>query len=312
MGKRNILLQLKLRGPGVRSGSISVPDLIKICQEMQNAVSRQAEAIEGRKTIHPGPVALAIQQECTLELIGIKKGSTTLQFDIVKPQMHLYDDQSLAVEVIADLAATIKTFGNGSTYQSDDRPAPGVLNSLYNLGGVTEAKRISSIEWISPRKGNRKRIAAPLTKTVRTKIATQLSRPRLVSMSIDGILDMADFRPNDRRCRIDPALGAPIVCAFGEDLENIVYSLLRKPARVTGDGTLQPYAHTPDLIYIRTISELPSLELGQGMFHASPSIEDLAASQNIKPLRSAADLATKDPGDEDVDTMIDEIYSSRK
>jgi hypothetical protein len=278
---------------------------------MQNAVSRQAEAVEGRKTIHPGPVASAIQHECTLELVGIKKGTTTLQFDIAKPQMYLYD-QTLAVEIIADLASTIKTFGNGTKHLSNDRPAPGVLNSLYNLGGVTEMNRISSIEWISPRKGDRKRISAPLTKTVRTKIATQLSRPRVVSVIVDGILDMADFRPNDRRCRIDPALGTPIVCAFGEDLENIVYSLLRKPARVTGDGTLQPYAERPELIHIRTISALPSLEIGQGMFHASPSIEDLAAAQNIKPLKSAADLATNEPMDEDADAMMEEIYSSRK
>jgi hypothetical protein len=32
----------------------------------------------------------------------------------------------------------------------------------------------------------------------------------------------------------------------------------------------------------------------------------------VKPLRSAADLATKLPIDEDVDVMIEEIYSSRK
>jgi len=48
------------------------------------------------------------------------------------------------------------------------------------------------------------------------------------------------------------------------------------------------------------------------MFHASPSIEDLAAAQNIKPLKSAADLATNEPMDEDVDAMMEEIYSSRK
>jgi hypothetical protein len=48
------------------------------------------------------------------------------------------------------------------------------------------------------------------------------------------------------------------------------------------------------------------------MFYASPSIQDLATAQKVKPLKSAAELATKMPTDEDVDSMIAEIYSSRK
>jgi hypothetical protein len=316
--KRNVkgrqsVLQLKVHGPGVRSGTLPVPDLIRICQEMQNAISRQAEAIEGRKTIHPGPIVGKIQQECTLELIGIKKGTTTLQFDVAKPQPYLLDDApNLAAEVVAELASTIKKFSNGVSGDLYNEVAPGVLNSLYNLGELASSPRISKIDWISPRKGGHKRISAPLTKAVTNKIATQLSRPRLVAVVIEGILDMADFRPKDRKCRIDPALGTPTTCEFDEDLENAVYSLLRKPARVTGAGMLRPYGEKPDVIRIHSISPLPSLELGRAMFYASPSIQDLAAAQNVKPLKSAADLATKMPTDEDVDTMIQEIYSSRK
>jgi hypothetical protein len=280
---------------------------------MQNAVSRQAEAIEGRKTIHPGPIAQTIQRECTLELIGIRKGTTTLQFDVEKPQGHLFQDApTLASEVVAELAHTIKIFGNGSSGDLYNEIAPGVLNSLYNLSGLASNHRISKIDWISPRAGGHKRISAPLTKKVTNKIATQLSRPRQVAVVIEGILDMADFRPNDRKCRIDPALGTPTTCEFEEDLENVVFNLLRKPTRVTGVGMLPPYGEKPDVIRIHTINPLPSIELGREMFYASPSIQDLAAAQNVKPLRSAADLATKVPTDEDVDTMIEEIYSSRK
>jgi hypothetical protein len=310
--RRRSVLQLKVHGPGVRDGTLSVPDLIKICQEMQNAISRQAEAIEGRKTIHPGPIAQTIQRECTLELIGIKKGTTTLQFDVAKPQQLFEDAPSLVAEVVAELASTIKTFNNGLSGDLYNEVAPGVLNSLHNLGGVTANHRISRIDWISPRKGDRKRISAPLTKIVTGKIAAKLSRPRLVPVVIEGILDMADFKPNDRKCRIDPALGTATTCEFDEDLENTVYSLLRKPAKVTGAGMLRPYGEKPDVIRIHTINPLPSLELGREMFYASPSIQDLAAAQNVKPLKSAADLVTKMPTDEDVDTMIEEIYNSRK
>jgi hypothetical protein len=313
VNERQSVLQLKVHGPGVRSGRLAVPDLIRICQEMQNAISRQAEAIEGRKTLHPGPIAQTIQLECTLELVGIKKGTTTLQFDVAKPQTRLFEDApTLAAEVVAELAHTIKTFSNRSSGDLYSEIAPGVLNSLYNLGELASNHRISKIDWISPRKGSHKRVSAPLTKAVAIKIAAQLSRPRQAAVVIEGILDMADFRPNDRKCRIDPALGTPTTCEFDEDFENVVYSLLRKPARVTGAGMLRPYGEKPDVIRIHTINPLPSLELGREMFYASPSIQDLAAAQNVKPLKSAADLATRMPTDEDVDTMIEEIYSSRK
>lgn len=248
-----------------------------------------------------------------MELVGIKKGTTTLQFDVAKPQTRLFEDApTLAAEVVAELAHTIKTFSNRSSGDLYSEIAPGVLNSLYNLGELASNHRISKIDWISPRKGGHKRVSAPLTKAVAIKIAAQLSRPRQAAVVIEGILDMADFRPNDRKCRIDPALGTPTTCEFDEDFENVVYSLLRKPARVTGAGMLRPYGEKPDVIRIHTINPLPSLELGREMFYASPSIQDLAAAQNVKPLKSAADLATRMPTDEDVDTMIEEIYSSRK
>ena len=74
------LLKLRIEGPGVRSGAISVPDLVRICQATQDAVSRQAEAMRGGQSLRPGPKSSVVYQECTLELTGIKKGSTVLPF----------------------------------------------------------------------------------------------------------------------------------------------------------------------------------------------------------------------------------------
>jgi hypothetical protein len=45
--------------------------------------------------------------------------------------------------------------------------------------------------------------------------------------------------------------------------------------RQSGAGMLPPYGEKPDVIRIRTINPLPSLELGRKMFYASPSIQDL-------------------------------------
>jgi hypothetical protein len=302
-------LQLRVDGPGIRRGRVPIPELITICQEMQNAISRQAEALEGRKTVHPGPVSLIIRRECTLELVGISGGCATLQFDVAKPQVTLEEIGTLADEAVDELAATIKSFG--SAKQKNDI-APGVLRSLYNLGTVLETKRITSLQWIVPRRVGHKRVSADITKPLLKKIASKLSAPRKAVLTIDGILDMSDFRPSDRKCRIDPPIGVPLDCTFDPDKDDVILKLMRRPVRVSGEAEIQPFTDRPVVLHIQTIQELPSLELGKGLFFSNLSIAELAASQDVKPLKNASELASGVQDEEDLDSILEEIYSSRK
>lgn len=303
------ILQLHVRGPGVGRGRIRVPDLIRICQEAQTAVTKQAEALEGRKTIHPGPTTTHIQHECTLELIGIKAGgSTTLQFGLAKRQMPLVADQEFGVEVVEQLASTIKSLRNGSRKNVD----PGVLRGLYGLGSVVQERRVDRITWIAPKHGTRPRVAGTLDLQVTERVAARLSAPRRAMVQVDGVLDMADFKPKDRKCRIDPAIGASIMCAFDARHENLVYSLLRKPVRAKGEATLQPYTERIEFVHIHTIEPLLSLSLGEGNFFSSPSITELANAQKVRPLSDLSVLAGGIPRDLDVEEFLEEIYSARK
>src|SRR5262245_57760361 len=84
--REKYVLKLRVEGPGVRSGAITVPDLLRICQAAQDAVNRQAEAMVGGQSLRPGPKTTEVYQECTLELVGIKSGSTVLPFRFAKPQ----------------------------------------------------------------------------------------------------------------------------------------------------------------------------------------------------------------------------------
>jgi hypothetical protein len=316
--KSSVILRLRVNGPGIRKGRIPVPELIRICQEAQNAVNRQAEALQGRNTVHPGPIPGVIRRECTLELVDVGSGSATLDFDLQRAQLPLdLDAAILASEAVAVVGRAIRNFSNRDSSRTfakhlSNGVPPGVLNSLYNLAGVTESNKISSVEWITPKRGHEKRVAAEINKDVRARIASQLSRPRHAEFIIDGVLDEADFGPHNRKCRVDPALGSPVSCTFDPTLDNIIYTLLRKPVRIMGAGILPPYSDRPDEVKIGTITELPSLELGKAMFGANLSIEELAASQDIKPLRSGSVLATAVPEEEDIDEVLREIYSSRK
>ena len=170
------VLRLEVKGPGVRSGRIAVPDLIKVCQDTQNAVKRQAEVLEGRKTIHPGPTTQQISHECTLELVAIKRGSTRLDFALTKPQMHLpfKETSEFAVAVVQELAESIKSLGSDNQESDID---PGVLNSIYALSSVVSTERITGIEWIVPKVAGKRQISATVNQVVRERVARRLSTP---------------------------------------------------------------------------------------------------------------------------------------
>jgi len=302
------VLRLNVRGPGIRSGRIAVPDLIKICQDAQSAVTRQAEALEGRKTLHPGPTTELIRHECTLELFAIRKGSTTLEFGLAKAQMPLpFDDvKTFGAEVVEELADTIKSLGNGNKKQDLD---PGVLQSIYGLGSIVGTGRISELTWIAP-KGGRKQVRGLINKKVRERAATRLSGPTFKVVQIDGVLDMADFSRRDRKCRIDPAIGTSVTCTFGPDHETVIQALLRQPVRVVGIGKILPHSDRVESLDIQKIEPLPSLALGEGNFVMSPTIEQLAVAQGVKPLNDIGKLGGF-LADDELDDFVSEIYGSR-
>lgn len=304
------LLQLKLRGPGIRRGRISIPDLLRICQEAQNTVNKQAEALKGRKTIHRGPTAAMIQQECTLELVGIKPNCTTLEFDLAKQQMAFPVTPGFGAEVVGEVAHTIKKLR--SRKSPNDVIDSGVLLSLYKLSGLVAPRNISSIEWVTGNSNGHKRTTAPITHAVREHAAKRLSQPQNVIAQIDGVLDMADFKPQEFKCRIDPPVGASITCTFDAALENNVYRLLRKAVRVKGQGVIQPYTDRVDAVHVEDIKELPSLALGEGNFAVDRSIAELAQIQKVAPLRDLSMLAGGIPDDENLDEFLNEIYTARK
>ena len=306
---QDAVLTLKVNGPGIRKGRISVPDLIKLCQDAQSAVNRQAEALEGRKTLHPGPVADLIRKECTLELIGIRGGSTELDFGLAKPQMMLPFEEvkSFGSQVVHELAETITSLGNGNKKTDLD---PGVLQSIYGLGGIMETGRINDLKWITP-SSTGKQTVSHVNEKVRERAAIQLSRPIFKFTQVDGVLDMADFGRRDRKCRIDPAIGAPVTCTFGPEHENSVHELIRQPVRVAGTGKIQPGSDRVETLEIQRIEPLPSLHLGEGNFFMSPSIEQLAAAQGIEPLRDVKALGGM-LADDEVEDFIAGIYASRE
>jgi hypothetical protein len=304
------LLKLRIEGPGVRSGAISVPDLIRICQAAQDAVNRQAEGMRGGQSLRPGPKSAVVYQECTLELTGIKKGSTVLPFSLAKPQQPLPmpDLTTFGRDVVWEVACAVKSLGSRNP-RKDAHFEPGLLDSLREMGEVLN-KDVTRIQWIVPGNGKRS-VTAIFDKRVRERVIERIKAPSTRMETVEGVLEMADFKDQDHKCRIHPLVGQTIVCTFKPEQEQEVYDALRKPVRIIGTATVNSNSGKVDSIAIDSIGVTEQLLIGAKEFHSGRSIAQLAESQGVAPLSNPKVLLGGWPEGEDVDEFLEDIYSSR-
>lgn len=303
-----LVLKLRLDGPGLKTGRVPIPDLIRICEEAQNAVNKQAEALRSRKTIHPGPTSYSIQEECTLELVAIRGNSpTTLEFDLQHPQRTMHFREEFGAKVVRKVASTL----SGLRRKTANNVDPGVLLSVYSLSGVISTSGINRIYWITQRGNGRKRwVSVAITQTVRERAAKRLSSPRKASVEVDGVLEMADFKREDYKCRIDPPIGPPVMCTFDPSRADEVQHLLRRYVHVRGDGVIHPYTDKIDSLHVEELMPLEPMALSDRSFFAKASIPELMA--DVKPIDDLSVFRGVAPDDEDIDAMLKIIYKSRK
>lgn len=300
-------LTLKVNGPDIRPGRIPIPDLLTILQHAQSAVNRQAEALEGRaQTLRPGPKIGKVQHECTLDLVSIGKGSATLGFDPAKPQASLPHMATLASEAIATVAGALDAFSKGKDANID----PGVLDSLKSMGELFN-NGVRTIKWIVPARAGKRRITATFNARVQARVVEKLKPPKARPMTIDGVLEMADFKPSDQRCRIHPTLGQPINCSFDARLADQVYNTLRKAVRIDGTAAVNSQTDKVESIAISHLTPLDPITVDAGNFFQGWSLDQLARAQGVEPLHNPKVLAGGWPDDEDLDEVLTDVYQHR-
>ncbi len=170
--KERPLLTISISGPEVKPGRISVPVLLKLCQEAQAAISRQAEANEARRSETPSTDL--VHRECTLELIALKRGSTTLDFARANKQVSLLPEMAaVSIEAASAVATTLLAASQkrGKWKPSD----PGVLDALDDLGSIFDAG-IDKVKWIVPRQNGHRRTAAEFVPATLRRVAASPSR----------------------------------------------------------------------------------------------------------------------------------------
>ena len=314
MAKGKPLFTIKLKLPaGVAPGHIPIPLLLAVCSEAQKAVNRQAEAIGGRNSERPGRYTGSVTRECTLELIGLKKGSTTLDFASTQQQPSLPELQSLSIEAVSGVANTLKAVARqrGKVDAAD----LGVLEALDDLGGVFD-KGVERLQLIVPGiKGQRKRLAADFSPQLLPKIrarkqellplnghgAAQNQSSTLVQVPGDESFFEGLLEPLDGKARISPVAGPPTVVTFSADKAENVYGAMHKPVRVK----VEPNTHKLKDIEVTQTQLFPQTE-----FFVLRSIDQLIAEQRVRPIADPTVFASL--SDDDVDALIAEIHQGRQ
>jgi hypothetical protein len=233
-------------------------------------------------------------------------------FQHAKPQrpLPLPGKTDFGTDVIAKVAETIRELGTPRKQPAE--VDPGVLNSLKELTDVLEKKTITRISLNVPRyDGMHRTIRAVLNSFTRQRIVSLVKVPTQDSITIEGRLEMADFKESEKLCRIHPPIGLPLQCSFDAELEDEVYGALRKPVRLTGTANLNPNTGKPDDMKIEKLEIVDELLVGAKEFFASRSLQQLADAQGVAPLSNPEKLEGGWPEEENVDEFVDAVYQSR-
>jgi hypothetical protein len=273
--KPKSLLKVSLRGEEIgRSGAVPVPLLIKICEAIQSAVNKQAEAVG----LSPS--------DCTLELVRLGKGSAILEFELTRPQTLLSGQQETGEQAVSDVVKTVRQIG--AKKQTAEEYDPAVLTSLKLMAKVVGPNLKIAFSVPQERTGTTEGIRATFTTKTAERVQAMLPKQmKAQNRIVEGIVEMADFKPSDHRFRLVSLYGSPILCEFSDELSVSVHDLTRSVARVSGIADTDSNGK---VVSFRVERIAPRTSSITGDFWQEKTISQLISEQNIKPLKSIADL----------------------
>jgi hypothetical protein len=292
--KNHAVFKIRIQGPSISPGSISVPDLIRICEQAQAAVNRQAEALEGEKnTLRTGPIRAHVKRECTLELIRISKGSTVLHFGfqrLAELAPDIFESQvELGKEAVFSVVSTIGSLANRKP--NNQVIDAGVADSLVQMGKVLGP--VTRLQFTMPRE-RQKPLNAIFDEKTYVKILARAEIkpgvPAKIHRQINGVVEMADFKVGDHKCRLVPLFGSPVTCSFTEELEDSVTKLVRKAAIASGLAIIDPRTSKIESFEISDIEPLEPVLMQFGDFGITKTVDELIREQGTKPLKSVSQL----------------------
>lgn len=323
MSKKEPMLKIRFDGQEVGPGVIPVSHLLRFLSNMNKALQRTGRLLQGdTESIRRGQPPRNIKEEVDLNLVLLTHGSPAAVLGFVRRQTTpSLPTMDLGLEILE------KAIGGLATVQ-EDTPED-VLPAGYDTGvlmawrdaGVVFSQGVERIELALNH--HEAPITASFTPTGYARIQERIKGPQTNIRTIEGRLLMADFKEHGTRCRVHPAVGDPVLCLFDEEQKDEVLEDILQYVRVVGEAKEDPVGGKITSIKIHDIERLEDREdeaadlLPQGTpisqsFWESPTLDELAKSQNVELMANVRALFGTWPGEENdgFEADIDELRHS--
>ena len=321
MNEHDPLLTIRFDGEAVGPGKIPVSHLLRFLTNLNKALQRTGRVLTGEaESVRRGPQPRGIKDEVALDLVLLTHGSpaAVLGFERGQTQTSL-PSMDFGLDILEKAVAGLSAVQE----PGDALPAgydAGVLMAWRDAGTLF-GRGIRRIDFTLNHRD--KPLAATFTPQGLARIQERIQGPQINIRTIEGRLLMADFKEHGTRCRVHPAAGEPVLCLFDAEQKDEVLESILQYVRIVGEATEDAVTGKITSIKIHDIERLEGREdesadlLPQGTpvsrdFWESPSLDDLAAAQNVEPMADVRALFGTWPGevDDGFEEAIDELRHS--
>ena len=320
MDEFNPLLKIRFDGDAVGPGKIPVSHLLIFLSNLNKALQRTGRVLRGdADSVHRGRAPYNITTEVELDLVSLTHGSSAAVLGFERRQESpSFPEMDFGLEVLE------KTISGLGAVQKEE--VEGALPTGYDLGVLMawrDAGKLFSqgINKIVFTLNNReKAVRTVFIPDVVTRIQERIKGPQVNIRTIEGRLLMVDFKEHGTRCRVHPSVGDPVLCLFDEGQKDEVLENILKYVCIVGEAKEDPVSQKITDIKIHDIECLEDRQdeaadlLPQGTpilraFWESPTLEDLARSQNVQPMANVRALFGTWPDEENdgFEAAIDEL-----
>ena len=321
MKRHDPFLKIRFDGEAVGPSKIPVAHLLRFLTNMNKALQRTGRVLTGEvESVRRGTPTRSIKEEVALDLVLLTHGSpaAVLGFERRRSETAL-PGMDFGLEVLE------KALGGLAAVQESDDTLPagydaGVLMAWRDVGTLFR-QGITRIDFSLNHRDAPLSIA--FTPEGFTRIQERIQGPQTNIRTIEGRLLMADFKEHGTRCRVHPSVGDPILCLFDQEQKDEVLDDILQYVRIVGEAKEDPLTGRIVSIKIHDIERLEDREgeavdlLPQGTpisrdFWESPTLDELAQAQNVRPLVDVRALFGTWPGEmnDGFEEAIDELRHS--
>lgn len=312
MNDRDPILEMTFKGSAIGPGAVSMSSLGLFFSKLTRAFQCTSRVLQEQSAkAHGKKLYRKLMREVDFDLVYLGHGSPTAVLGFARserqeclPGLESQFETSILDASLRGLDAI------GKNHESGDLPdgfSPAVLRAWRDAGVILD-QGIEQVDLVLVETSVKTEYSRPVRDQVqeRIRLFDAMKSEIKENFEIEGTLVMVDFQDKIGRCRVLPSSGNPVKCTFGNSLEHKVRENLLETVRITGEVTRD--SHSGRILSME-IQEIQHIDDGKfsKLFWNSPTLEELARLQNVKPIQDLSRFFGKWPGKIN-DGFEEEIY----